>query len=111
MEVVGFEDHELGEHDGVAVRVDGVDPGPVGQVQIVGSREEAHQAVLVGPPHREGPGQGAGVHLHVIVADGHRPRADGAARQEPGVEGRGLVADDGDFGGGGGEGREHVGRC
>lgn len=65
-------DHELGEYDGVPVRVDRVDPGAGLEFEPVGAGEETDDppsTVLC--PYAEGEAEGFSIDLHVVVTDEH----------------------------------------
>ena len=93
VQILGFQDHELGQHDRVLVRMDGVDPLPPRQVQIVCSREQPDQAVGVRGPDSERELDRLGVHLHVVVAYDHPTCRDERTREEPRVEAVRCLAD------------------
>lgn len=85
--------------------MDRVDPRPRFQIDVVGPREEPHEAVLVLFPDFESEFEGFGVDRDVVVRD-----EDGAGAEEGGGKGEeteveaggGLAEDrDGGFGGGG----------
>lgn len=102
-EVAGVEDHELGKHHGEAIRMDGVDPGSTVEIEVVGPGEEADEAGGFGSPDLEGEFEGGGREIDIVIADGDGAGADLGAGKEAGVEGGGIVADEGDGGSGGGE--------
>lgn len=90
--------------------MDGVDPLPPRQIDVVRSREEPDQTVGILLPHSEGERDRVRVDLDVVVADEDGDGGDGGGSgEEPGVEAAGGVGDDGDRRGSEGESGEVVG--
>uniref|UniRef100_A0A7C9CXD8 Uncharacterized protein n=1 Tax=Opuntia streptacantha TaxID=393608 RepID=A0A7C9CXD8_OPUST len=68
IQILCIKDHKLCQNNGVSVRMDGVDPIFPDQIQIVRSREQPNQTVLIFLPNPERKLHRLRVHLNVIIA-------------------------------------------